>query len=272
MSAMSELLLVPVGVAVGLVGSLIGVGGGFFVVPFLLDMWRPGTFGKSTATAAALGVVLLSALSGTWANTRRKRIDVRTGLLLAAGTLPGAWFGRWAIGRISNSAFRWSFAALLIGIALYLVLVRLKPGKGVLRGAPREVVDSDGQVHRYEVNVAGGLAVSLAVGVISSLFGVGGGLVLVPFLVVAYGAPTVVATATAQFAFAFTSLMGILVALGHGDVRAEGWTVIGLLGAGVVVGAQIGVAIAKKVRERLVKAMLALVIVAVALLMVLKPG
>ncbi len=262
----------PVGVAVGLVGSLIGVGGGFFVVPFLLDLWRPGTFTHPTATAASLGVILLSALSGTWANAQRKRIDVRTGLLLAAGTLPGAWFGRWVIGRITDRTFRWSFAALLLGIALYLLLVRLKPGKGMLRGAPREVVDSDGQLHRYEVNVAGGVAVSLAVGVISSLFGIGGGLVLVPFLVLGYGAPTVVATATAQFAFVFTSAVGIAVAVAQGDVGPAGWRVMGLLGAGVVVGAQAGVAIAKQVRERLVKLMLAAIIVTVAALMVLKPS
>jgi uncharacterized membrane protein YfcA len=267
---MSDLVLVPVGVAVGLVGALIGVGGGFFVVPFLLQMWKRGTFVPATATAASLGIVLVSALSGSWANFRRRRIDVRMGLLLAAGTLPGAWVGRRLHQHLSDRAFAYSFAGLLLAVALYLVLVRLKPGKGLLRGTPRELTDSDGQVHRYELNAAAGLAVGTLVGVVSSLFGVGGGLILVPFMVVAYGAPTVVATAASQFAFIFTSLVGLAVAVLDGHLIPEGWKVVGLMGLGVAAGAQIGVAIAKKVREKVVRSMLAAVIATVAVLMVLK--
>ncbi|HEX7896288.1 MAG TPA: sulfite exporter TauE/SafE family protein [Planctomycetota bacterium] len=269
---MSDLVLVPIGVAVGLVGALIGVGGGFFVVPFLLRVWKPGTFTPETATASSLGIVLVSALSGTWANARRKRIDVRMGLVLAAGTLPGAWVGRRLHQILSDRAFAWSFAALLTAVALYLVLVKLKPGKGLLRGTSRELVDSDGQAHRYELNAAAGVISGTLVGVVSSLFGVGGGLILVPFMVVAYGAPTVVATATSQFAFIFTSLVGLGVSLIDGHLTPEGWKVVGLMGLGVALGAQIGVAIAKKVPERVVRGILAAVIVGVAVSMVRKGG
>lgn len=267
---MSDLVLVPIGVAVGLVGALIGVGGGFFVVPFLLQIWKRGLFVKETATAASLGVVLVSALSATWANWTRKRIDVRLGLLLAAGTLPGAWLGRRLHGWLSDRAFAYSFAGLLLAVALYIAFVRLKPGKGLLRGAPRELLDSDGQSHRYEVNSTAGVLVGTLVGVVSSLFGVGGGLILVPFMVVVYGAPTVVATSTSQFAFIFTSLVGVAVSLLDRHVTPEGWRVIGLMGLGVAIGAQLGVSIAKRVREKVVRGMLAAVIATVAVLMVLK--
>ena len=266
---MTDLLLVPVGLLVGLVGSLIGVGGGFFVVPFLLQMWRPGTFTPATATAASLGVVFLSALSATTANARRRRIDLRMGLVLAAGTLPWAVIGRFVILRLSARVFAWSFAGLLLAVALYLVLVRLKPGKGLVRGVPRELTDSDGQTHRYELNTTAALLVGLLVGLVSSIFGVGGGLILVPFMVVAYGAPTVVATSTAQFAFIFTSLVGVAVDVVYGRMTPEGWTVVGLMGLGVAAGAQVGVALAKKVREKVVRGMLAAVIATVAILMVL---
>lgn len=267
---MSDLVLVPIGVAVGMVGALIGVGGGFFVVPFLLQLWKPGTFVKETATASSLGIVLISALSGSWANFRRRRVDVRMGLTLAVGTLPWAVLGRFLILKLSHQAFAWSFAGLLTAVALYLVLVKLKPGKGLVRGAPRELTDSDGQTHRYELNAKAGLAVGALVGLVSSIFGVGGGLILVPFMVVAYGAPTVVATATSQFAFIFTSLVGLAVDVVQSRMTPEGWKVIGLMGLGVAAGAQIGVALAKKVREKVVRSMLAAVIVTVAVLMVLK--
>jgi len=267
---MTDLLLVPIGLAVGMIGALIGVGGGFFVVPFLLQLWRPGAFTPPTATAASLGVVLVSALSGSAANARRKRIDVRLGVLLAAGTLPGAWAGRRLHDVLSERAFAWAFAGLLLTVALYLAFVRLKPGKGLLRGAPRELTDSDGQTHRYEVNATAGVLVALLVGVVSSLFGVGGGLILVPFMVLAYGAPTVVGAATAQFAFIFTSLVGLAIALADRHVTGEGGKVIGYMGAGVALGAQLGVSIAKRVREGLLRGVLAAVIATVALLMLLK--
>jgi uncharacterized membrane protein YfcA len=270
MAPMSDLLLAPIGAAVGMIGALIGVGGGFFVVPFLLQMWKPGTFTPPTATAASLGVVLVSALSGTTANARRKRIDYRLGLLLAAGTLPGAWAGRRLHQVLSDRAFAWAFAGLLFTVAAYLAFVRLKPGKGLLRGTPRERVDSDGQTHRYEVHTPAGLAISLLVGVVSSLFGVGGGLILVPFMVLAYGAPTVVGAATAQFAFIFTSLVGLAVAVVDGHLTPEGWRVVGYMGAGVALGAQLGVSMAKRVREGLLRGVLAAVVATVALLMLLK--
>ncbi|HYE97413.1 MAG TPA: sulfite exporter TauE/SafE family protein, partial [Planctomycetota bacterium] len=235
----------PVGVAVGLVGSLIGVGGGFFVVPYLLFFFG---YKPDAATAASLGIVLLNALSATASNALRKRIDWKVGTILAVGSLPTAWLGRVVIGRLTAKAFSYSFAALLTGIALYLVLVRLKPGKGALRGFPRELVDADGQSHRYEVNLPAAVVVSLVVGLVSSLFGVGGGLILVPFMVMAYGTPTVVATATSQYTFLFTAIVGLIEAVRQGQTTAAGWQVVGSMGVGVIVGAQLGVALAKRVR------------------------
>src|SRR5437667_115847 len=109
--------LFPMGVLVGLIGSLMGVGGGFLVVPLLI---RGMNFAPEAATAASLGIVFLSALSGTFANARRKRIDYRTGIILAVATLPGAWLGRVMIRAISPQAFAYSFGGLLIGVALYV--------------------------------------------------------------------------------------------------------------------------------------------------------
>ena len=258
-------LLLPIGVLVGLVGSLIGVGGGFFVVPFLLRAMDG--FTKESASAASLGIVLLSAISGTLANAKRKRIDYRTGAVLAAGTLPGAWLGRVVIGRLTEREFAWSFGALLLAVAAYVFFVKLKKGRGLVRGTPRELTDSEGQRHPYEVNLPLGFGVSLGIGVISSLFGIGGGLILVPFLVIVYGMPPVCATAAAQFTFVFAAAMGLAVSLAKGQLSGEGARVIGLLGLGVVIGAQLGVVYAKRLPERVFRLLLVGVIVAVAVTM-----
>ena len=173
---MRAAVLVPIGVSVGLIGSLIGVGGGFFVVPFLVLTGAslfPERFASQEATAASLGIVLLSALSATSANVRRRRIDYRTGIVMALGTLPGAWFGR--VLELPERLFSMLFAGFLLLTAVYVGWVRLKHGKGLARGTPREIVDSDGQTHRYQANLVVGFLASMVVGLVSSLFGVGGG-------------------------------------------------------------------------------------------------
>jgi len=265
-------VLVPVGFGVGLVGSLLGVGGGFFVVPFLLSApLLPGhPFTPSEATAASLGVILLNGISATGANARRRRIDYREGLVLALGTVPGAWAGRDLVGRLRSAEFSACFAALLLLVAAYVVFVRFREGRGKVRGVPREIVDSEGQAHRYEVNFTLSFLVGLAVGGIASLFGVGGGLFLVPFLVVACGMPTLVATATSQFTFLFTASAGLLESVRRGHLTGAGLGVLLFMGAGVALGAQAGVAAAKRVRPGLVRLMLAAVLVTVAALMALE--
>ena len=106
------------------------------------------------------------------------------------------------------------------------------------------------------------------VGLVSSLFGVGGGLLLVPFGVVIFGMPTLLAASMAQFIFIFTSGLGLVESVRRGQVPVEGFQVILMMGLGVIAGAQIGVAVAKRVRERLVRGILAAVLVSVAAVMV----
>jgi uncharacterized membrane protein YfcA len=262
---MNAFLLLPLGVGVGVLGSLIGVGGGFFVVPFLL-LATEG-FTKESATAASLGIVLLSSLSATAANAGRRRVDWSTGTLLALGSVPGAWAGRELIGRLADRTFTAAFGVLLLAVAAYLIRVRLRPGEGKLPGRPRELTDREGQVHRYRVNAAAGLGASVGVGLISSLFGIGGGLLLVPFLAIGFGMSMIVAAATAQFCFVWTAAVGLGEAVRRGQWTERGTEVCLAMGLGVVLGAQLGVALGKRVPERGVKALLAAVIVWMAVLM-----
>ena len=261
---MRAVVLVPIGVCVGLIGSLIGVGGGFFLVPFLMIFYG---FSQDAATAAALGTIVLTALSASTANLRRRRIDLRTGALLAAGTVPTACLGRFLIDQLSPRTFTILFAVILVAVAIYLVIVRMREGRGLVRGGPREIVDSEGQAHRYEVCSILSVLVGLGVGLIASLFGIGGGLILVPFMVIVFGMPTLLATATAQFAFIFTSAAGFGVSIALGQLNGEGLGMMLLMGVGVIVGAQFGVAAAKQVRPLLVRWMIAVVLLTVAVLM-----
>ena len=85
---LAYLWLIPLGFMVGAYGTLIGAGGGFVLVPFLLILYPHET--AETITAISLAVVFFNALSGSIAYARMRRIEYRSGLIFSAATIPGA--------------------------------------------------------------------------------------------------------------------------------------------------------------------------------------
>lgn len=262
--------LLPLGVFVGLIGSITGVGGGFLIVPFLLlagpiALGRP--FTPEEATGTSLAVVLVNAAAASSAAARRKRIDYRTGLLFAAATLPGAYLGRVILRYLHPGAFAISFAVLLVGVAVYLAIGPSKSGRGLLRGTPRTIQEVTGEVQTYQVHYPAGIVVSFFVGFLASLLGVGGGIIHVPFMVLVFAMPVHIATATSQFILSFTSAVGAVEAAARGkvDVRVLFW-----MGLGVVAGGQIGVHLAKRVPAKVVRWMLGAILLGVAVSLVFR--
>ncbi|MDD3643576.1 MAG: sulfite exporter TauE/SafE family protein, partial [Candidatus Krumholzibacteria bacterium] len=182
---MGELLwLIPLGFAVGTLGTLIGAGGGFVLMPVLLLLYPESDPG--TVTAVSLAVVCLNTASGSWAYARARRIDFRSGLLFAAATIPGAVAGALTTDWIPRRGFNGIFGVVMIAAAAYLVLHRPR-GPATARGAAarlttRALVDAYGIEHRYSYSMRLGMWISLLVGYLSSLLGIGGGVIHVPAL------------------------------------------------------------------------------------------
>jgi len=252
LGAMStDLWLLPLGVLVGALGTLIGAGGGFLLVPILLllDPNDP----PETITSMSLAVVFLNALSGSVAYARMKRIDYVSGLTFAACTIPGAVLGAFATRYLPRRAFDVIFGVVLIvaGIAL-LVAHEKRPREtrsDAIGRARRVVVEADGTRHEYSYRLAVGILLSVFVGFASSLLGIGGGIIHVPALVYLLNFPVHVATATSHFILVFTALAGTTVhwttgTLAHG-LRRTAW-----LGAGAVLGAQIGARWSERVQGK----------------------
>lgn len=250
------------GALVGIYGSLVGVGGGFLLVPvFLLLHGLP----SATAAGTSLAIVTLNAVSGSVAYWRGRSLDLREGLLFALATGPGAVLGAKAVVLFPDKEFSRAFGVLLVLLALYLFfrkIVERAPFLGKTGfGWKRRVIGSK----EYEVHEPTGMGLSLFVGFFSSLFGLGGGIFHVPILTVLLRFPVHVAVATSQFVLAFTAFVGALAhaASGHVDFRLALTT-----GLGAVAGAQIGARLAPKFRgSTLIKALsVGLVIVGLRLL------
>ncbi len=241
--------LVLLGFAVGAFGTLIGAGGGFILMPVLLILY-PG-MSAEVLTAVSLAVVCLNATSGSVAYARMRRIDVRSGLIFAAAGIPGALLGAWLTAYIPRRFFDIVFGVLMLIFAVYLLVNKGAPHTSVAKegsaNTTRRLVEADGTVHEFSFSLRLGIALSAGVGLVSSLLGIGGGIVHVPALARLLNYPVHVATATSHFILAFVALAGTIVHIATGAFAEGGVDRTLLLGFGVVFGAQLGAKLSRRV-------------------------
>jgi uncharacterized membrane protein YfcA len=248
------------GLIIGAIGTMVGVGGGFLIVP-VIALLEP-RWEARTITAYSLAVVSANACSGTVAYFRQRRIDLRSAAAYIAAALPGVAFGVFGADRLSRGLFEPLFGLLLVGMAVLLTIAPNWRPSG--RGGPtkRELVDSRGVRYAWSFDMRLGLLGSVVVGIVSSLFGIGGGPIQVPFLVAALNYPEHIATATSHAVLAATSLVATLIHAARGDfspdLRLTAATSLGAL-AGAPLGARLSRLVPGRVLLRILAAMLAFI-------------
>lgn len=253
-----RLYLIPIGIIVGAFGTLVGAGGGFVLVPLLLALYDD--LDPSHITSISLAVVFFNALSGTVAYTLQRRIDYRSGAAFAVATVPGAVVGALVTRYLTRATFDPIFGAALILLALMILRSPsrdAKPSKTSGNGSwSRFLTDSDGQTHTYSFNGWLGVGLSAVVGFVSSVLGIGGGVIHVPALVRLLRFPPHIATATSQFVLVVMALAGTVVHIAGGHFHVGIRRTI-LLAIGVVVGAQLGAMVSHRVKSALIMRFLA---------------
>jgi uncharacterized membrane protein YfcA len=258
---------VALGIGIGTLGTLIGAGGGFILLPILALLWPLEPTG--TLTATSLAVVAANATSGAIAYGRQRRIDLRSGVAFAIATLPGGIAGALLARAIPRRPFDLAFALVLLALAFVVVRTRPDQGPPAPEGrawglVARELVDRGGTVHRYQVKLPLGVAISFVIGFASSLLGVGGGFIHVPALIALLGFPVHVATATSHFVLAFTATAGTVTHIAAGDLEGV-WPRALYIAIGAVAGAQVGARLSTRVRGTVIVRLLATALVIVAL-------
>lgn len=262
--------LFPVGVAVGTIGTIIGAGGGFVLLPLLLLVYPQQE--PEFIAAISLAVVFFNGVSGTVAYTRMRRIDYKSFVPFAIASVPGALLGAKCTAYMPRPWFDLVCGAVMILIAAFLILFPEKPagpgGQIHLRGVTRTIVEADGATNTYTFNLWIGILASVLVGFVSSLIGIGGGIVYVPTMVHLLDFPVHIATATSQPLVLVAALTGTLGHIRAGVLNHDGW-MIGMLAPGVLIGAQLGARLSQRLHGAWIIRGLAtaLVVVGVKLLM-----
>ncbi len=256
--------LILLGVAVGAYGTMIGAGGGFVLVPLLLLLY-PGD-SSELVTSISLAVVFFNASSGTVAYMRQTRVDYLAANVFAVATVPGAVAGAFAVSLVPRRLFDAVFALLLFLAVVFLA--RQPRGRVAQRRSRRgevlrRITDAQGDTYVYSYSLRMGVALSLLVGFVSSLLGIGGGIIHVPVMVQVLHFPTHVATATSHYVLTVTSLTATLVHLIAGDLEG-GYARTAALSVGVLAGAQAGARLSLRLGSRTIVRLLALALAAVA--------
>jgi uncharacterized membrane protein YfcA len=262
-------LLLLTGAATGLVGSLLGLGGGVFLVPLLTL-----AFGVPirAAIAASLMSVIATASASATVNLSRGLVNLRLGLVLEVATSVGGLMGGLAAARLSPRQLFLSFAATLAAMGVVMVwrsgrrnvIANLDVEPGILGGMLRE----GDTTYVYRVRrLPVGLAFSLAAGAISGLLGLGGGIIKVPVLNTFCGIPIRVAAATSTFMIGVTAAASAFLYFSRGDMAPVLTAAVAL---GALPGSLLGAHLSDRVQTRSLKIIMAAVLLVVGARMALE--
>ncbi len=251
MDPLTFVVVVCTGAVTGLIGSLLGIGGGLFLIPALVL-----GFGLPMHQALAASIVAVIATSSTTASVyiERGTSNVRLGMSLEVATTIGALAGGLAANSLPGGTLRMIFAVFLLCMGTLMAWRMRVHGEGrftydpTARISGRYVDQASGQEVRYSVrNLPAGSAVSLAAGVMSGLLGVGGGIVKVPVMNAVCGVPIKTATATSNFMIGVTAVASAFIYFANGHVEPA-WTAAAVLG--VLAGSRAGTMLSARMHGR----------------------
>jgi uncharacterized membrane protein YfcA len=184
----------------GLVGSMVGVGGGIINGPFLSYL----DYIPSQISSTSLLAVMSTSVSSSAQYVRKRLVNYKTGLALACSSIPGTVIGVQLSNFMSIEQFRYYFGIILATTAIYLIL-----RKNLINS--RKGDESITRVFDNKLKFTIFVILSFFAGIISSSFGVGGGIIYVPCLVILMRFSMKASTATSQFVLVFTSLSGVIL-------------------------------------------------------------
>ena len=246
------MLAIPFGLAIGLAVGALGGGGSVLAVPVLVYV-----LGQTVpeATTASLVIVAAGAIAGGLSHARARRVCWRHAGSFTAAAVPGIVLGTLAAEAVSGTLLLAAFA-----------LVMLAAANATWRKAADSQPEPDGSWEGTgrcpPLRMARDVAAGTAVGLVTGFFGVGGGFLIVPTLVIALAFTMRTAVGTSLVVITATSLLGLSAHLLAG--RTIQLDVTAVVTAGCVIGAIAGATLASRLPQRELGRGFSLVVVAVA--------
>jgi uncharacterized protein len=268
LTAPLALIIFGAGVLAGALGVVLGLGGGIFLVPFLtLALGFP----LKSAAAISLATVIATSSAVSARRAGNQLINLRVGMVLEVATTVGSLLGGITAQYVAESTLQRLFGIVATAVALVMLgrvhrrNVIADPAADPGRLGGRFYEEESGGVVTYRVKrLPLALVASFIAGNVSSLLGIGGGIIKVPVLNAWCGMPLRAAAATSALMIGVTATGGAIIYYGHGDLRP-------LLAAPAVLGVQVGSwagsRFAEQASVKWLKLLMAALLIIVAVLM-----
>lgn len=270
-------VLLAMGAAVGFLSGMFGVGGGFLITPLLIFYNIP----PAIAVATGANQVVASSFSGALSHMKKGALDFKLGTVLLGGGVLGASVGAYVFALLRQYGLLDLFISLLyvalLGTVGGLMLVESVRAMRRARGGAAPTLKKPGQhnwIHRLPlkmrfrasklfVSVIPVIGLGAGIGFLSAIMGVGGGFIMVPALIYLLKVPTNVVVGTSLFQIIFVAAYTTVV---HASTNYTVDVVLAfMLMVGGVAGAQYGAKAGQRLRGEQLRALLALLVLAVAL-------
>ena len=239
------------GLLIGLSLGTLGGGGSILTVPVLVYLLGQD---PHQATTASLLVVGLAAVIGALTHARAGRARIRTGLIFGLLGVAGSYAGSLASAAVPANALLAGFGLLMLAVAAAMIL------RHRMAGRPRPPGHHPRPGTRRAVTVA---ATATGVGLMTGFFGVGGGFVVVPALVLVLGFDMPAAAGTSLIVIAVDSAAALAARAGHAMATLD-WGLIAAFAATAVLGTLAGTKLAGRVRPQQLSAAFTVLITLVA--------
>ncbi len=272
--SINVVLLLGMGAGVGFLSGMFGVGGGFLMTPLLIFAGVP----PAVAVGSEANQIVAASVSGVLAHWRRGTVDFKMGGVLLLGGMLGSSLGVWLfkllreVGQI-EVVISLAFVVFLGAIG---TLMLLESGRALLRQFRGPAVVRKAHQHhalqglplrmrfrksKLYISALLPIGVGFVAGILAAVMGVGGGFIIVPAMIYLLGMPTNVVVGTSLFQIIFvTANVTVLHAVNNHTVDA---LLALVLLVGAVVGAQFGTRAGARLRGEQLRALLALLVLAV---------
>ncbi len=204
------LACIGVGLAAGLLSGLFGVGGGTVIVPMLVLILA---YGQKLASGTSLAAIVPTAAVGVISYAVHDSVAWIPAVILAVGSVAGAQIGTWLLQKLPVAVIRWGFIAFLLVVVVMLFIV---------------IPSRDASLEVTWITAPGLVVLGLVTGILSGLLGVGGGIIVVPALILLFGTSDLIAKGTSLLMMIPTAISGTIGNLRRNNVDLPAAALIGV--------------------------------------------
>lgn len=267
------ILLVLIGGLSAILGSIVGIGGGIIIVPTLVYLGVNHHLLHGITPQIAIGtssvILIVTGLSSSLGYLKTKQVDIKNGSIFLFGLLPGSLIGSFLSQFLTLDSLNLYFGIFMICVAI-LLMVRHKIKSFKIFDKPqyeRTYVDAEGKTYHYSVPPLFAFVATLFIGILTGLFGIGGGALMTPLMLIVFRFPPHVAVGTSMMMIFFSSVMSSVGHIVQGHV-AWGYSVALIISS--IIGAQIGVKVNRSLKSDTVVMLLRTVMLLLGAYLIIK--